>query len=141
MRRNSEDDFHAGLEALRPFFTDWDYELKIHPPHHAEDGVYHSAQFIWGSHAVTLIHHFGLGPVTYTVGAMTVEHTAYLEALGVRVDSAFPVSDDDDPVAGYHALLSDLESRLMPYFEEPDREFMEVAATYGHRGRPQLSEF
>lgn len=130
-----EQDFLAGLEVLKPFFEERDFELLIRPPFIDAEGTYYSAQFVWGNHAVTLVHLFGLGPVTYTVGGMSIEHLAYLEALGIRNAAAFPTADDDS-LSGYNALLQDLENRLTPFFEEPDREFMELASTHGERFRP-----
>jgi hypothetical protein len=134
---NREEDFRAGIELLTPLFEQQDFALKLRDPFDAEDGTYYSAQFVWGNHAVTLVHHFGLSSVTYSVGAMLVEHEAYLVALGVRPDAGYP-TQSDDPIAGYRGLLGDLEGRLRPYFEEPDREFMEIAEAHGRRGRPWL---
>ena len=135
MRRNREEDFRAGLEILEPFLAELDFALKVLPATRAAEGTCYSALFVWGNHAVTLTHLFGLDSVTYSVGMMSVEHTRYLDALGVREGAGFPVTADD-PLAGYHALLGDLESRLMPFFEEPDREFMDIAAIWGQRRRP-----
>jgi hypothetical protein len=137
VRHNREEDFRAGLQALVPFFEEQDFTLKVRPPHLGDEGTYYSAQFTWGNHAVTLIHLFGLGAVTYSVGGMSIDHVAYLEALGAGEGAAFPVADDD-PLSGYRALLSDLETRMKPFFEEPDREFMDIAASHGQPSRPWL---
>jgi hypothetical protein len=136
MRLNREEDFLAGLEILRPFFEERDFELRKFEPYPDKEGVTYSAQFVWGNHTVTLTHMFSLGPVTYSVGRMSIEHTAYLDALGVRKDASFPAFADDS-ISGYSALLQDLETRLTPFFEEPDREFMELAAKHGSQGRPR----
>ncbi|MHB9003655.1 MAG: hypothetical protein ACYC6C_06265 [Coriobacteriia bacterium] len=138
MTRNLQDDFRAGLEILSPFFDAEGFELVVHPPFTDDSGTYYPAQYLWSGRAVTLVHRFGLESVVYSIGQMVVEHTAYLEALGVRPDSAFPPADDADPVAGYAALLGDIESRLRPFFDEPDREFFEIAMTYGERGIPSI---
>lgn len=126
MGSNDEADFLAGLEVLRPFFEEYDFDLRAQPPRENDAGTAYSAQFVWGNHRVTLVHRAVLRSVTYTIGTTSLEHASYLEALGVRQDAAFPPKSDD-PAAGYVALLSDLHSRMMPFFEEPDREFMELA--------------
>lgn len=138
MTRNSQDEFHAGLDVLAPYFEAEGFELVIHPPFTHDQETYYSAQFLWGGRAVTLVHRSGLESVVYSIGQMRLEHTAYLEALGVRPDSAYPPAHDADPVAGYAALLSDLESRLRPFIDEPDREFFEIAAMHGERGLPSI---
>lgn len=137
MRLNRETDFCAGLDILVPFFEAWDYQLRVFPPVVDGEVTHYSAQFTWGNHTVTLIHLFGLGSVIYTVGAMSIEHEAYLDALTVRTGAAYPATADD-PIAGYSALLSDLETRMTPFFESPEREFMELASMHGRRGQPRL---
>ncbi|PKQ30419.1 MAG: hypothetical protein CVT60_00125 [Actinobacteria bacterium HGW-Actinobacteria-10] len=134
MSHDSHEDFRAGLDILSPFFEAEGFELVVYPPFAQDESTYLSAQFVWSGRAVTLVHRSGLESVVYSIGQMLVEHTAYLEALGVRPDSAFPPAHDADPAAGYTALLSDLESRLRPFFDEPDREFFEIAAVHGERG-------
>jgi len=139
MSHNREDDFLAGLALLTPFFEEQGYELQVYPPYAAEEGTYYFARFFWGNHSVTLVHADGLERVTYTVGGMSIEHEAYLDALAVRMGSSFPAdSGSDDPLAGYRGLLGDLETRITPFFEFPEREFMEFAATHGRRGLPWL---
>lgn len=137
MERNREEDFVAGLDILTPFFEAEGFELVVHPPHTAEAGAFYSAQFVWSGRAVTLVHLFDLESVTYSIGQMMIEHSAYLDALGGRRDSSFPPSARES-LAGYAALLSDLETRMTPFFEEPDRDFFEIAALHGERGLPRL---
>jgi len=137
VRQNREEDFRAGLEVLMPFFEARDFGLRVYPPFLAEEGTYFSAQFTWGNHAVTLVHLLDLGSVTYSIGAVSMEHEAYLDALRVKRGAAFPAADDDS-VSGYAALLSDLETRMTPFFEEPDRDFVELAAVHGRQGRARI---
>lgn len=139
MTHNSQDDFLAGLAVLTPFFEEQGYELQVYPPYVDDDGTYYFARYFWGNHSVTLVHADGLDRVTYTVGGMSMEHEAYLDALTVRLGSAFPAAvSADDPLSGYRGLLGDLETRITPFFEFPEREFMEYAVTYGRRGLPWL---
>lgn len=135
--RTAEADFHAGLELLTPFLEERDFELIVHPPLADDEQTFYSAQYVWSSRAITLIHLHGLASVTYSIGQWCLEHVPYLEALGVREDSAFPPAIDD-PLAGYRALLNDFETRLAPFFDEPDREFIELAQMHGQRGRPYI---
>lgn len=137
MRRNREEDFRAGLELLSPFFEAEGFDLVVYPPHEDDAGTFYSAQFTWSGRAVTLVHLFDLESVTYSIGQMMIEHSAYLDALGVKRDAAFPPSAEE-PLAGYTALLSDLESRMTPFFVEPDRDFFEIAALHGKRGLPRI---
>lgn len=137
MRLNREEDFRSGIELLTPFFEEHDFELNVYPSSPGADGDYYSAQFVWSMRAVTIVHRFGLEAVTYSIGQWCLDHAAYLDALNVREGSAFP-AQDEDPVAGYRALLSDFETRLRPFFEEPDREFIEIAMVQGTRGRPWI---
>jgi hypothetical protein len=133
-----EHDFMAGLDTLAPFFEARDFDLRIYPPALGNEGeIVYSAQFMWGNHAVTIVHRVGLSDVVYSIGAMWIEHAAYLEALGVLMAAAFPASTDDWR-EDYRGLLADLEARVTPFFEEPDRDFMEIAELHGHRGRPWL---
>jgi hypothetical protein len=132
-----EHDFLTGLQILAPYFEAQDFELRVYPPLAGQDGTIYFAQFVWGNHAVTLQHHRALGPVTYSVGAMSLTHEEYLAALGVAMGAAFP-PDHAGGVAGYSALLSDLESRLSPFFEAPDREFTELASLHGRGGTAWL---
>jgi len=138
LRLNREEDFRAGLDILAPFFEAWEYQLRDLSPLVDEVGTHYSAQFAWGNHTVTLTHLFGLDSVTYTVGAMSIEHEAYLDALTVRTGAAYPATDNDS-IAGYHALLSDLETRMSPFFESPEREFMELAVMHGRRHGHRVS--
>lgn len=125
-----EEEFLAGLAILAPFFQANDFELKVLPSVAEEEGTRFSAQFSWGNHAVTLVQSASLGPVTYSIGGWSLEHTAYLEAMGVQRGATFPAcraGEGDSALAGYSALLVDLERLIRPFFEEPDREFIELA--------------
>jgi len=137
VRLNREEDFLAGIEILEPFFAAQDFQLRVYPPFRDKEGTFYFAQFVQGNHAVTLEHLASLGPVTYSVGSMSIRHEDYLDALGVRIGAAFPAFASDS-ATGYSALLSDLESRMTPFFEAPDREFMEIAEVHGRRGTAWL---
>jgi hypothetical protein len=134
---SQEREFKAGLEILSPFFDARDFDLRIYPPVPDGGGTVYSAQFVWGNHSVTLIHRASLSDVAYSIGAMSIEHAAYLQALGVLMGATFPALTDD-PLEDYRGLLADLEERVTPFFEEPDRDFMEIAEIHGHRGHPWL---
>lgn len=127
--------FEQGLALLVPFFEELDFVLIAAPCD--PDVASCRAQFSWGHHLVSLSHGTRLDQVIYTIGTASIEHGAYLRALGVEHDARF-TGGAIEGVDAYEALLGDLQSRLMPYFESPDREFMELAEVHGFRGRPAL---
>lgn len=139
MHESTEADFLAGLRVLTPFFEERDFALRIHPTHHDDEGEHFFARFAWGNHLVTIRHARSLEAVTYSIGSMSMEHDAYLEALAVTLGSAFSASIDD-PIGAYQALLGDLETHITPFFECPDREFFELAMLHGRRGLPWVPE-
>ena len=55
-----------------------------------------------------------------------MEHTFYVQALGLTAAAKFPCFTDDS-ISGYPALLHDLENLLSPFFVGPEDEFIAIA--------------
>lgn len=126
MSSECQERFVTGLEVLRPFLESLDYRLETVLD--AEEPGTCRARFNDGRRSIFLTHDEGLRLVVYSIGRFSIEHTAYLDALGVRLGAAFPPLD---PAEGYSALLLDLQDLLVPFFEFPDRDFIEIAQLHG----------
>jgi hypothetical protein len=131
-RYNKRKDFEAGLEHISPFFNSLGYSRTIAKPFREKEGVFYSATFKSRPRLVELHHLYSLGPVIYRVGNYFIEHTPYLEALGVASSAHYP-SYDDDSRAGYPALLHDLRTLLSPFFASSEEEFSQIASPFMRR--------
>jgi hypothetical protein len=128
-RYNRQEDFEAGVELVTPFFKSPGYVRRIAERQTDKEGVFFLATFSFEPRSVELHHLFSLGPVIYKIGDYYIEHTSYLEALGLASNAHYP-SYEDDACSGYAALLQDLRSLLSPFFTGTVEAFSPVASTY-----------
>jgi hypothetical protein len=135
-RYNKQNDFDDGLAQLTSFFHLRGFTMSRGEPYRDNEGIYYSARFIRSPRSVAITHLYSLGPVIYSIGESSVEHTFYTEALGVSSAAQFP-SFTDDSTSGYPALLHDLETVLSPFFTAPDAAFISIASRYMEQQRQQ----
>jgi hypothetical protein len=128
-RYNKQEDFEFGLAKVSPFFDSLGFSLSRAEPYSDKAGTSYSARFIRSSRSVELNHLYSLGPVIYSNREFSVEHTFYIQALGVTATAQFP-SFADDSISGYPALLHDLQNLLSPFFTGPEGEFIAIAERY-----------
>src|SRR5918999_3145485 len=128
-RYNKEEDIEFGLGQVAPFFQSLGFSLSRGEPYTDKSGTSYSARFIRAPRSVELNHLYSLGPVIYSIRKFSVEHSFYINALGVSSAAQFPCFADDS-VSGYPALLHDLESLLSPFFVGPEDEFIAIAKEY-----------
>ncbi len=133
-RYNKQQDFEHGLAQLASFFDSRGFTMSRGEPYRDNEGTYYSARFILSPRSVAITHLYSLGPVIYSIGEFSVEHTFYTEALGVSSAAHFP-SFADDSASGYPALLHDLERVLSPFFTAPDADFLAIASRYMEQQR------
>ena len=126
-RYSKPEDFEAGLAIVIPFFESRGFSRTIAKPFEDKDGWLLSATFSRGQRSVELHHQYSLGPVRYRIGDLSIEHLAYLEALGLASKAHYPTYEDDSH-AGYPAILHDLEKLLSPFFEGSEQDFIEIAS-------------
>jgi hypothetical protein len=138
-RYNKREDFDAGLEVITPFFDSLGYSRTIAEPFRDKEGNFFSATFSQRPRSIEIHHLFSLGPVIYRIGEHFIEHSPYLEALGVASSAHYP-SYDDDSRAGYPALLHDLRSLLSPFFTSSQEEFSRIASPFMERQCQRASE-
>jgi len=138
-RYNKREDFEAGLEQICPFFDSSGYSRTIAEPFRDKEGVFYSASFTLPPRSVEVHHLYSLGPVIYRIGEFFIEHTPYLEALGVASSAHYP-SYDDDSRAGYAALLQDLRTLLAPFFTSSEETFSRVASQFMRSPRQKFAE-
>lgn len=133
-RYNRGEDFESGLAQLVPFFDSLGFSLFRAEPSRDKDGTSYSARFVRPPRAVEVSHLYSLGPVIYSIGKFSVEHTYYILALGASAAAQFP-SFVDDSISGYPALLHDLQELLTPFFTGPEDDFIAIAARYTEEQR------
>lgn len=131
-RYNKQEDFEAGVKTVTPFFESLGYRCATVEPQVDKEGVFYLARFTCEARSVELHHLYSLGPVFYRMGEHLIEHTAYLEALGVAVEARYP-SCEDDSRSGYAALLQDFKTLLSPFFNGPVEDFTVAAFAYMDR--------
>jgi hypothetical protein len=135
-RYNKLEDFEAGLELLIPFFASHGYVLTRQQPYR-DRSVLYSARFELPPRSVELHHEFSLGRVIYRMRDHYIEHTPYLQALGVASTAHYP-SYEDDSRAGYPVLLHDLQTLLTPFFNCTSEEFAGSASHFMQRAQREL---
>jgi hypothetical protein len=128
-RYNKQEDFELGLSQLIPFFQSRGFSLSRGTPHSDREGTSFSARFVCFPRSVELNHLYSLSPVIYSNRQFSVEHSYYIQALGLTDAAQFPCFADDS-VSGYPALLHDLENLLSPFFVGQEGEFIAVANGY-----------
>jgi hypothetical protein len=138
-RYNKREDFEAGLEVLGPFFDSLGYARTIADAFRDKEGDFYSASFTLLPRSVEVQHLYSLGPVIYRIGDFYIEHTPYLEALGMATSAHYPCYDDDSR-AGYRALLHDLRTLLSPFFTSSQEEFSQIASPFMAKQRQRLVE-
>jgi hypothetical protein len=126
-RYSKPEDFDTGLAVLSPFFESRGFTLTRAKPFVDRDGYILKATFLRAPRAVEFEHQYSLGRVVYHMGDFSIEHTPYLEALGVALKARYPTYEDNSH-AGYPALLHDLQNLLTPFFEGSERDFIDVAS-------------
>jgi hypothetical protein len=135
-RYNKQQDFENGLAQLEPFFQSHGFSMFRSEPYRDNEGIYYSVRFSRSPRSVALTHLYSVGPVIYSIGESSVEHSFYTEALGVSCAAQFP-SFGDDSTSGYPALLHDLKTVLSPFFTSPDADFIAIATRYMEQQRQQ----
>ena len=65
----------------------------------------------------------------YSIRELSVEHTFYIQALGLTASARFPCFADDS-ISGYPALLHDIENLLSPFFAGREHDFSAIASKY-----------
>ena len=138
-RYNKREDFEAGLEVLGPFFDSLGYSRTVADDFRDKEGDFYSAAFTLLPRSVEVHHLYSLGPVIYRIGDFHIEHTPYLEALGVGSSAKYP-SYDDDSRAGYPALLHDLRTLASPFFTSSQEEFSRIASPFMDKQRQRRVE-
>lgn len=138
-RYNKREDFEAGLAILGPFFDSLGYSRAIADAFRDKEGDFYSARFTLRPRSVEVHHLYSLGPVIYRIGDFYIEHTPYLEALGMATAAHYPCYDDDSR-AGYSALLHDLRTLLSPFFTSSQAEFSQIASPFMEKQRQRLVE-
>jgi len=131
-RYNKQEDFEFGLAELAPFFESLGFSLSRGEPDADKGGTSYSARFVCPPRSVELNHLYSLGPVIYSIRDFSIEHTFYVQALGLAAGARFPCFTDDS-VSGYSALLYDLENFLSPFFTGAEDDFISIAAQYMQR--------
>jgi len=138
-RYNKREDFEAGLQVLGPFFDSLGYACTVADGFRDKEGDFYSAAFTLLPRTVEVHHLYSLGPVIYRMGDFHIEHTPYLEALGLATSARYP-SYDDDSRAGYRALLYDLGTLLSPFFTISQEEFLRIASLFMDKQRQGRAE-
>ena len=128
-RYNRQEDFELGLSQLIPFFRSRGFSLFRSTPHRDREGTSFSARFVCSPRSVEVNHLYSLGPVIYSIRAFSVEHTYYVQALGLTAAARFPCFADDS-TSGYPALLHDLETLLSLFFVGSEGDFIALAKDY-----------
>jgi hypothetical protein len=128
-RFNRQEDFELGLSQLMTFFDALGFSLFRDEPQTDRSGTSYSARFIRVPRSVELNHLYSLGPVIYSIREFSVEHTYYIQALGVTAAAQFPCFADDS-ISGYPALLHDLQHLLSPFFVGSEADFIAIARPY-----------
>lgn len=128
-RYNRKEDFEFGLAQIAPFFGSLGFSLHRGQPYSDRAGTSHSARFVRTPRSVDVNHLYSLGPIIYSIRAFSVEHTFYIEALGLTAAPQFPCFADDS-ISGYPALLHDLQNLLTPFFAGPEDDFIAIAKRY-----------
>jgi len=131
VNQDSRRAFEDGLAILQPFFDSLDYALEVAEPTIDDEGTHYFARFNDGRRTVVLHDVGGLNSVIYTVGQFALEHGTYLDLLDVSMGAAFPPVDES--CSGYEALLQDLNDLLVPFFDFPERDVIELAQVHGGR--------
>jgi hypothetical protein len=128
-RYNRKEDFELGLSQLIPFFDSLGFAVTLGEPDIDKAGTSYSARFIRPPRSVELNHLYSLGPVIYSIRKFSVEHSFYINALGVSSAAQFPCFVDDS-VSGYPALLHDLQHSLSSFFVGAEQTFIAIAERY-----------
>jgi hypothetical protein len=128
-RYNKQEDFEFGLAQVAPFFKSLGFSLSRGEPDTDKAGTSYSARFLCPPRSVELNHLYSLGPVIYSIRNFSVEHTFYVQALGLTAGARFPCFTDDS-ISGYSALLYDLENLLSPFFTGAEDDFISIATQY-----------
>jgi hypothetical protein len=135
-RYNRKEDFEFGLAQIAPFFDSLGFSLHRDQPYSDRAGTSYSARFVRTPRSVDLSHLYSLGPVIYSISEFSVEHTFYIQALGLTAAAQFPCFADDS-TSGYSALLHDLKNLLSPFFGGPEGDFITVTKRYMQEQRQQ----
>ena len=128
-RYNKQEDFELGLLDLVPFFQSRGFSRARGEQYTDKAGTSYSARFVCPPRSVELNHLYSLGPVIYSIREFSVEHTFYVQALGLTAGAHFPCFTDDS-ISGYPALLYDLENLLSPFFTGAEDDFISIAIQY-----------
>jgi hypothetical protein len=128
-RYNKQEDFEFGLAQVAPFFKSLGFSLSRGEPDTDKAGTSYTAHFVCPPRSVELNHLYSLGPVIYSIRDFSVEHTFYVQAMGLTTGARFPCFTDDS-ISGYAALLYDLENLLSPFFTGAEDDFISIATQY-----------
>lgn len=126
MRQDPESLLALGREILDPVLDPAGFRFVQGASGTGSGGTFTRGEYRRGDRRLELHVRRSLGLVRYHVGAASLGHEEYVDALaGPRAPRDYP-GFSDDPMAGFQHLRADLESYGAMFLEGPDEDFLRL---------------
>ena len=126
--RRANDILLKGVEILDPIMKQHGFEFVWGNAGRSSGGEFASGKYVKGDRILEIHFRHTLGLVTYHIGPDSLRHEIYMRAsLGKNGGNRYPCFSDD-PLEGFRALRSDLESYCSDFLEGNREKFRQWLA-------------
>ncbi len=117
----------AGCQILDPIMNRYGFPFVEGLSGQGSGGSFASGEYVRGDRRLELHFRHSLGLVTYHIGAFSLSHVAYMQALGKRGHHRYP-GFSGDPLDGFRHLRHDLEHYCTDFLSGPGDAFRDCVA-------------
>jgi hypothetical protein len=117
----------AGVEVLNPFLNSVGYHFQFDHDGQGSGGYYACGRFACGNRSIELHHRWGLGIVNYQFSGFSLDHSAYLDGLGLDRDSHYLWLRLEAGIDRYEGLLEDLRQFCADFLTGTASQWMSIA--------------
>jgi hypothetical protein len=139
MNSDPKAELEAGAKILESALAPHGFVFAFQDAGHGSGGDYAWGKYLCGDRSLYLHHRWGLGIVEYHIGDLWIEHSAYLNFLGVERQSDLISLPLESGPERYRALHSDLTRYCGDFIYGPAIDWT-LAATGEGRRRQARSE-
>jgi hypothetical protein len=131
--RDPKSELEAGIAILDPALSPHGFTFHFQNAGRGSGGNFAWGKFVRGDRSLDLHHRWGLGIIQYNIADLSIDHSAYLKALGVDNQSDLLSTPLESELDRYRSLRSDLENFCSDFLAGPATEWAAIASADGQR--------
>ena len=129
--RDPKSELEAGIVILDPALLPHGFIFHFQNSGRGSGGNFAWGKYVRGDRSLDLHHRWGLGIIQYNIADLSIDHSAYLNSLGVDNESDLLSTPLESGLDRYHALRSDIENFCSDFVTGPAIEWAAAAKLDG----------